>query len=194
MAVTAVKGDHERHGHLSVRRLGNIEGEPAADFALVRCVQDAPPRLVVAQGGGAQALDESVVVASRRLEEPATHRLERRGERIERLLDAGEAAEGPVQANRLARRAGRLDEVGHQVQGLPRHLDEPIPHEAKLVRAHESFHGAQRSRDGIRAGSELLGQPRGQGRIEVPLHPRDVVERAQKRRQQRADRLDGVLR
>src|SRR5207302_1094502 len=83
---------HERHGRLSVRRLGNVEGEPAADFALVRCVQDAPPRLVVAQGGGAQALDESVVVASRRLEEPATHRLERRGERTERLLDSGEAA------------------------------------------------------------------------------------------------------
>src|SRR5439155_2084753 len=94
VAVTAVKGDHERHGRLSVRRLGNVEGEPAADFALVRCVQDAPPLLVVAQGGGAQALDENVVVASRRLEEPATHRLERRGERRERLLGAAYAEEG----------------------------------------------------------------------------------------------------
>src|SRR5262249_14129904 len=58
--------------------------------------------------------------------------------------------------------------------------------------ARHGFHGLERVGQGLGIGRESLSELDGTRRIEVPLHPCDMVERAKKRRQQGADRLDGL--
>ena len=172
---------HERHRGPTVPRLRHVEGEPAAGIALVLRVEHAHPSLVVPEGGVSQASDEGVVVSSRRLEEPAAHRVERGGERIERLLDPGEAAERTVEPDDVARRSRGFDKGSHEVDRLARGAGEPLPHDAELVRALDRLEGLERCPESVCLGRERLGETRGHRRVEMPLHPSHAVERPQER-------------
>ena len=149
-----------------------------------------PGVIVVAKRRGPQSRHQRVVVAARRLEEPAAQRVEHGRQRVERLLDSREAAERAVEAHRLARRLGSLDEDLHEVEGLARGLDERIPNEAQLVRALERLDGLERRGDRGGVGRELFGKLRRDRRIEMALHPAHPLEREQQRRQEPAERVE----
>ena len=190
MAVTAVQRHDERHGRLPVPGLGDVEGEPAPRVALVRGVQHADAGVVVAQRRGTEPRDERVVGASGRVEKPAAHRLEDGRQRIERLLHPGEAAQGAEEADRLARAKRRVDERRDELEGLPRHVDEPVPHEVELVRPRRPLEGAQGSGQGGSTGGERLGEASREGRMQVPLHPAHALERLKERRQEPFEGVD----
>ena len=99
---------------LRARRARSRRGRRARSWRAARPTRD----VVVAQRSRAQARDQRVVIAARRLEEPAAHRLERRRQRIERLLDAREASQRAVEADGIVRRCAprrRMPRPGRRV-------------------------------------------------------------------------------
>jgi len=68
------------------------------------------------------------------------------------------------------------DKIDLATPDLPRDLDEPVAHDVELVRPRERFQGSERRRDGGRSGSELLGEPSSERRIQVALHPLHALE------------------
>src|SRR5690606_8414876 len=90
VAAAAVQGDHQRPGAVGVVVFGNVDREAAALFPLVVEVEDAGPGR---RAGGREAGQEVAVGAAGRLDEVAADR-RHAGQRIERLLGAGEVAQG----------------------------------------------------------------------------------------------------
>ena len=113
-----MQGDHQRHRRSAVPLLRHVEGEAAPRVALVIGVEHAHAQVIVAQRPLAQARHQLVVVAPLQLEKPPAHGLEGGGQRIERLLHAGEAPERPVEIDRIVWRFGGRDERGDQLDGL----------------------------------------------------------------------------
>ena len=60
----------------------------------------------------------------------------------------------------------------------------------ELVRARERLDGAERPGDRLGAGSQLLGEPGRERRIEMPLDPADALEGDEERRQEPAERVE----
>ena len=189
MPVTAVECHHQRHRRPPVPSLGDVGGEAAPRVALVGGVENPPARAILAEGGVAQARDHRAVVPERRLEEPSAHRIEGGRERIEGLLHRGEGAQRPVQAQGLPGARG-LDEDRDEVDRASRHVGEAIAHETQLGRPSDLFQRALGAGHGVSPGGQLPGQAPGPGRVQVPLRPRHLVERAEERRQEPRDRLD----
>ena len=130
MAAAAVQRDDQgRRRRARLPRLRHVERQPAAAAVVVARVEHADPRPVLAERGVAQAPHQHVVAAAARLEEPPAHRLQHRCERVERLLQRGEAAQGAVELDRLAgARGGR--EGADQLDGLAGDLHEPLAEQA----------------------------------------------------------------
>ena len=162
----------------------------AARVTLVLRVQDPRADVIVAHGAVAETRHQIVVVAACRLEEPAAHGLEHRRQRVERLLDAREPAQRPVEAEQVVRRLRGVDEPGDQLEGLTRDVGEAVPHEVEVVRPRQRLEGAQRLRERVAPGGELLRELRRVGRVKVTLNPAHPLERSQERRQEPADRVD----
>jgi hypothetical protein len=154
----------------------------------------APGLIVVAKRRGAQSRHQRVVVAARRLEEPAAQRLEHGRQGVERLLHKREAAERAVETHRLAGWLGGLDEDPDEIERLARGLDEGIPDEAEVVGKLERLDGFERRGDSVGAGRQLLGEPRRDRRVEMALHPAHPLERGQERRQEPAERVEQLAR
>src|SRR4029450_10873494 len=117
--------DTRRYRRPAVPLLWDVEREAAPRLALVVGVEHAHAQVVAAQRPFAQPRHQLVVVAPLRLEKPPAHRLEGGGQRIERLLYAGEAPERPIEIDRVVRRLRGGDEGRDQLHGLSRQLSRP---------------------------------------------------------------------
>jgi hypothetical protein len=105
-------------------------------------------------------------------------------------LHPREASQRPKETDGIAGRPCRVGEGRDDLDGLPRHLDEPIPHEAKIVRPLEPLENAQRLGHGVRARRELVGETAGEGRKEMALDPSHSLECPQERLEEPSDRVD----
>lgn len=146
--------------------------------------------VIAAQGTVAEARDEGIVAAARRLEKPAADRLEHRGQRIQPFLDAGEPSQRPVEVDDVAGLARGDDEGVHQLERLPRHVEEPIAEKMKIIGPGRLLQLTKRCAERVGAGRELVRQTVGDRRMEVALHPHDPLQRLQERGEQRDDRVD----
>ena len=97
MARASVEGHDQGHGRLSIPRLGDVEREAAPRLPLVVGVKHAHLDAVVAERAHAQARHQVVIPPQRGIEEPSAHRIEGRGEGLQRLLHPGEAAHRPIE-------------------------------------------------------------------------------------------------
>ena len=153
-------------------------------------MQDAHLRVVVPQGSLPETRRERVVIAPSGFEKPAAHPVEDRSQGIQRLLDAAELAQGPVEADGSLGRGRRLHERPDQLERLSRRIQEPISHEAQVLRPVEALGGMQRRGEALPQRGQLLGQARGQRRVELPLDPIHPLEGPEERPEQGGDSFE----
>ena len=189
MPVTAVQGDDERQHGGAVPRLGDVEREAAPRVALVLGVEDADPGAILAQRRRPQPGDQRLVVTPGRLEEPAAHRVEGRRQRVERFLHAPEAAQGTEELGDVAGAAGGIDERCRHLERAPGDVEQAVPQEVEVVRPVDPLAPGQRLSQRLGLRRQPVGQPRGERRMQMTLHPHHALERLEQRRYQRGNRV-----